>query len=56
MLPGCPQGLPSRVLHDNKTNADAIVLWNDTKKEAIFLWKCARTSPPNASGMHSSWQ
>jgi len=33
------QGLPFLVLHDNQTNADATVLWNDTRKEAIVLWK-----------------
>ena len=34
-----PQGLPYVALHDNNTNADAIVAWNETSKEAMFLWK-----------------
>jgi len=33
------QGLPYTALHDNSTGADAIVAWNDTAKEAIYLWK-----------------
>jgi len=37
-------GLPYRSLHDNRTNADAIVAWNDTSKEAIFLWKFTNES------------
>jgi hypothetical protein len=32
-------GLPYTVMHDPDTDADAIVTWNETSKEAIFLWK-----------------
>lgn len=33
------QNLPFVSLHDPRTNADAIVAWNETSKGAIFLWK-----------------
>lgn len=32
-------GLPSRQLHDNRTNADMVVSWNQTSRTAIFSWK-----------------
>lgn len=31
--------LPSRQLHDNRTNADLVVAWNQTSRTAIFSWK-----------------
>lgn len=33
------EGLEFAFLHDPDTSADAIVAWNDTSKEAFFLWK-----------------
>ena len=31
--------LPNKVLHDDRTNADAIVAWDAKTETAYFLWK-----------------
>ena len=37
-------GLPFLRVHDNRTSGDALVAWNDTSKEAIFLFKYTNES------------
>lgn len=37
--PASLEGLDWKLIEDKETSSDAIVAWNDTSKEAFFLWK-----------------